>query len=89
MTAAHGAEQQQQEGGEGERTRGDAGGGLEVANQGEERGARGERKVVSGGGGGSGGARCRFEREVVPLAADVDLQSEVRATRERPPLLGS
>jgi hypothetical protein len=89
VTAAHGAEQQQQEGGEGERTRGDAGGGLEVANQGEERGVRGERKVVSRGGGGRRGARCRFKHEVVPLAADGDLQSEVRATRKKPPILGS
>jgi hypothetical protein len=85
VTAAHGAEQQQQEGGEGERTRGDAGGGLEVANQCEERGARGERKVVSGGGGGGGEqARCRFRHEVVPLAADVGFQSEARATQKLP-----
>jgi hypothetical protein len=88
VTAAHGAEQQQQEGGEGERTRGDAGGGLEVANQGEERGARGERKVVRGGGG-SGGGGCRFRHELVPLAADVSLLSEVRARRKEPPMLDS
>ena len=52
--AAHGAEAQQEGGGEDERTRWDAGGGLDTANEGEERGARGERKVESGRGRGSG-----------------------------------
>jgi hypothetical protein len=85
VTAAHGAEPQQEESREGERTRGDTGGGLEIRNESEEGGARGERKVVSGEGGGGGDcAGGGFEHGFVPLAADVSLQSEGRATPESP-----